>query len=477
MNYPKMSSFADLSEFQTYLKSIDVDLPLASSFESGEGGPLARDVGSLIGTIGNRFAILPMEGWDGTVDGTPTDMTTRRWKRFGLSGAKLIWGGEAVAVDPAGRANPHQLMISSKTAGDLAGLRDVLVNEHDDHFGETGDLKVGLQLTHSGRFARPEEDGELRPFTATPNPVLDERIRENRFAKLMSDDEIDRLVEQFIASASLAEKCGFDFVDIKQCHGYFGHELLSGFDRKGKYGGSFENRTRFIRNIVEGINALDTPIAIGSRISIFDFAPFSRGDDGTGVSDAADSYRHAFGGDGTGEGLDLREPELLLKMLSDLGVKMICTSAGSPYYNPHIQRPATEPPSDGYAPPEEPLISVARQIHATASLKRAFPEMLMVGSAYSYLQHWLPHVAEAVVAEGWADFVGLGRMVLSYPDMPADVLAGRSLQRKKICRTFSDCTTAPRNGMVSGCFPLDPFYRDRPERKDLVALKRAQRVR
>jgi 2,4-dienoyl-CoA reductase-like NADH-dependent reductase (Old Yellow Enzyme family) len=153
------------------------------------------------------------------------------------------------------------------------------------------------------------------------------------------------------------------------------------------------------------------------------------------------------------------------------GVRWVCITAGSPYYNPHMQRPALFPPSDGYLPPEDPLIGVARQIAATASLKKDFPALAIVGSAYSYLQEWLPHVAQYNVRHGMTDFVGLGRMVLSYPDLPADVLAGRPLQRKQICRTFSDCTTGPRLGLVSGCFPLDPFYVKHPAHEKLKELK------
>jgi hypothetical protein len=95
-----------------------------------------------------------------------------------------------------------------------------------------------------------------------------------------------------------------------------------------------------------------------------------------------------------------------------------------------------------------------------------------VGSGYSYLQDYLPHVAQAAVREGWVDFVGLGRMVLSYPELPHDTLTHGALQRKLVCRTFSDCTTAPRNGMVSGCYPLDAFYKERPEFEALAALKK-----
>jgi 2,4-dienoyl-CoA reductase-like NADH-dependent reductase (Old Yellow Enzyme family) len=159
----------------------------------------------------------------------------------------------------------------------------------------------------------------------------------------------------------------------------------------------------------------------------------------------------------------LEEPRAVLRMLERLGVRWICVTAGSPYYNPHIQRPATFPPLDGYEPPEDPLRGVARQIQATALLKRSFPNMAFVGSAYSYLQEWLPHVGQHNVREGLCDSVGLGRIVLSYPDLPADVLGGAPLRRNAFCRTFSDCTTGPRMGLVSGCYPLDPFYVARPE--------------
>jgi len=144
---------------------------------------------------------------------------------------------------------------------------------------------------------------------------------------------------------------------------------------------------------------------------------------------------------------------------------------GSPYYNPHIQRPALFPPSDGYLPPEDPLAGVARQIKVTGEIKKAFPNMTVVGSAYSYLQEWLPNVGQYILRHHMSDFIGLGRMVLSYPELPADVLGNLPLKRGKLCRTFSDCTTAPRNGIRSGCYPLDPFYKQSPEFEKLKQLK------
>lgn len=450
-----------------------MNLPVDEQLESGDTATLAQPLVSSAGLIGNRFCILPMEGWDGTKDGKPTDLTRRRWINFGLSGAKLIWGGEAVAVRHDGRANPNQLLITDDNVNEIAELRQLLVRTHAEHFGKTDDLNVGLQLTHSGRFSRPNEKSRSEPRIAYRHSVLDRRLGIDSDESLLSDDDLKQLIDDFVAACVRAQKAGFSWVDVKHCHGYLGHELLSGFDRPGEFGGSFENRTRFLRNIVAGIRAQAPGLGIGVRVSIFDFTPFESGDDEEriGVPSAVAPYSHAFGGDGTGQGIDLDEPSKFVSLLSDLEIDLLCTTCGSPYYNPHIQRPAIFPPSDGYQPPEDPLVGVYRQIAATAELKKQHPNMIVVGTGYSYLQEWLPNVGQAAVRQGMADSVGLGRMVLSYPELPADILNGNPMARKKICRTFSDCTTAPRNGMVSGCFPLDPFYKAMPEREELLKLK------
>jgi 2,4-dienoyl-CoA reductase-like NADH-dependent reductase (Old Yellow Enzyme family) len=301
--------------------------------------------------------------------------------------------------------------------------------------------------------------------------VLNKKFGLSEDYPLMTDEEIDSIIVDYIQAAVLAQKAGFHFVDIKHCHGYLGHEFLSAYDREGKYGGSFENRTRFLRDIVSGIRSAAPGLEIGVRLSIFDWVPFQKGPEEKGVPALGSPYRYAFGGSESGIAEDFEESSAFLNVLKELDIELLCTTAGSPYYNPHIQRPALFPPSDGYLPPEDPLHGVARQIAATAKLKEAFPEFYVVGSAYSYLQEWLPNVGQQVLKTGKADSIGFGRMVLSYPDMPADLLSGQGLKRGKICRTFSDCTTAPRNGMISGCFPLDPFYKAMPEYDQLKALK------
>jgi 2,4-dienoyl-CoA reductase-like NADH-dependent reductase (Old Yellow Enzyme family) len=474
-DWPRVAVLRTPESFRAHLESSGIPLRFDDILASPSTSPLVRPLDVDGVRVGNRFCILPMEGWDGTAGGEPSDLTFRRWRHFGVSGAKLIWGGEAVAVRQDGRANPNQLLMSAENMPTLARLRETLVAAHRDRFGSLadGDLYVGLQLTHSGRFARPTVWDQHEPLTAYAHPLLDRRFPKG--TRILSDDELDRLVADFVQAARRAQSIGFRFVDVKHCHGYLGHELLSARERPGRYGGTFENRTRFLREIVAGIRSEAPGLGVGVRVSVFDSVPWRRAADGVGVPEAPNAgYRWAFGllED---ERLDetLEDARAFFRLLETLGVRLVCVTVGSPYYNPHIQRPALFPPTDGYLPPEDPLRGVARQIEATARLKAAFPGLVVVGSGYSYLQEWLPNVGQRVVAEGEADFVGLGRVALSYPELPADVLAGAPLQRKKICRTFSDCTSGPRNGLVSGCFPLDRFYVNHPDADRLRQAKAA----
>ena len=456
--------------FQRHLREHEIAIPCDAELIAGSGSPLAQPL-SLNGiTIGNRFAIHPMEGWDGTADGSPTELTIRRWRNFGRSGAKLIWGGEAVAVLHEGRANPNQLLINKHTRDELARLREGLVDEHRQAAGSTEGLLIGLQLTHSGRYSRPNLKGRPEPRIVYHHPLLDKRLGLNADYPLLTDGDIREIIESFHRAARIAREIGFDFVDVKHCHGYLGHEFLSAHTREGEYGGSFANRTRFLREVVEGMRSTAPGLEIGVRLSAFDTVPFrpdpqrsSPGKPGPGVPESFEEllpYRWGFGVNAANPvEPDLTEGVRFLSLLRMLGIRLVNVSAGSPYYNPHVQRPTLFPPSDGYLPPEDPLVGVARQMDAARVLKQQFPDLLIVGTAYTYLQDFLPNVAQAAVREGWADSVGLGRMVLAYPELPLHVLEGRKLDRKRLCRTFSDCTTAPRNGLPSGCYPLDAHYK------------------
>ncbi len=472
--YPAVGGMRSVADFKHHVESLGLSIPCDDEVDAR--GPLAHAIEFDGKRIGNRFCIHPMEGWDGTTDGRPTDATRRRWQHFGLSGAKLIWGCEAVAVSHEGRANPNQLLLNSDTSDELASLRETLVAAHVEACGTVDDLLVGLQLTHSGRFSRPNEKKRSEPRIVYHHPFLDKRVGIDETYSVLTDDEIRRIVKEYVDAARLAEQIGFEFVDVKHCHGYLGHEFLSAHTREGDYGGSFENRTRFLREVVAGIRAVAPGLHIVVRVSAFDLVPFRAGT-GPGVPEAYESllpYRWGFGVNRENpEQYDLAEPIRFLSLLKDLGIRLVNISGGSPYYNPHIQRPALYPPSDGYQPPEDPLIGVARQMEVTRLLKQRFPDLVFVGTGYTYLQQFLPLVAQAAIRDGWVDVVGLGRMVLSYPELPLDVLSGRELQRKRICRTFSDCTTAPRNGLPSGCYPLDHYYKESADGAQLKQIKNA----
>jgi NADPH2 dehydrogenase len=475
--FARVARFRTAADLRMHLATLAAPIPLDDDvLSAAEGSPLAApiDIGGF--RVGNRWCIHPMEGWDATADGLPTEPLLRRWRHFGLSGAKLIWGGEAVAVLPEGRANPNQLLAPACGRAGFATLLTTLRDAHREQFGSTDDLLVALQLTHSGRFSKPTSAGR-QPRIAYHHPLLDARhgVDPHDTACVLTDDDVEQLIDAYVAAARDAAAAGFEMVDVKAYHGYLLHEFLSARRRPGRFGGDFTGRTRLLGTLVERVRAECPRLIIGVRLSLFDMVPWHKVGDHGEPWPFAESlpYDCGFGVDERDPlTIDLAEPIRLLERLRDLGVASVNLTAGSPYTVPHIQRPAAFPPSDGYPPPEDPLIGVWRQIETASRAKAAVPGLVMVGSGYTYLQEYAAHAAQAVVRQGWTDIVGLGRMVLSYPELPADALAGKKLTRTRICRTFSDCTTAPRNGLRSGCYPLDDFYkRMEPEASRMKAIK------
>jgi 2,4-dienoyl-CoA reductase-like NADH-dependent reductase (Old Yellow Enzyme family) len=481
----KLGAVKSLEDFQAVCATLGIELP-TEAVVSGPS-PLGEPARVVINgkRPGNRIVIHPMEGWDGTTTGGVSDEMRRRWRRFGESGAKMICGAEAMAVRPDGRANPNQLIIIEENREGIAELVGILKTAHAAQYGTTDDLVIGFQLTHSGRFCRPTEKQRYEPRVAFRHPILDPKFKVTSDDQVFTDEEIDALIRDYVRAARIAWEVGADFVDVKHCHGYLLHEFLGAHTRPGKYGGSFENRTRIIREIIAGIRADGNPIDIGVRLSLFDKVPHrpdpersQPGKLGPGIPEdfsASLPYRYGFGvNQSDPTEIDLTETFAFVALCGELGVKVLNTTAGSPYYTPHIQRPAAMPPSDGYQPAYDPLIDVARQVHAVKEVKSRAPEGLyVIGSGFSYLQEFLAPVATAILRKGWADAVGVGRAVLSYPTMLADAIAGKPVEKRFICRTFSECTTAPRNGIISGCYPLDEYYKNRPEFEQLKAIKRA----
>ena len=476
--FSRVASFKTVGEFKAHLATLPIAMACDEKLLSPVRNPLGQSLIVYGRMVGNRFATHPMEGWDAALDGKPTELVLRRWTHFGISGAKLIWGGEAVAVRHDGRANPNQLCYSKENEQALATLLPTLTAAHRERYGTTDDLFTDLQLTHSGRFSRPEPDHRARPRVAYRHPVLDARFGVQDDSAVFTDAELEDLVKDYVAAAKFAAEAGYDFVDVKSCHGYLLHEFLSANTRPGPYGGSLENRTRLFRTIVRAIQSEVPRLHLGVRLSSFDLVPFKHPGPGQGTRGVPIDFRsylpwrYGFGTNPENPlEFDLTEPIAFLRQCRDLGIRLVNISAASPYYNPHLMRPAAFPPSDGYPPPEDPLVGCARLLDVTAQLKRAVPELTFVGTGYTYLQEYLAYVAQAQLRLGHVDLVGVGRMLLPCPDLPADILAGRLPNRKRLFRTFSDCTTGPRNRMVSGCFPLDPFYKARPEAQVIQAIR------
>ncbi len=480
----RLSAVKSMEAFQEACALLEIeiptDVPTEGSSPLGEVAPVWINGKR----PGNRIVIHPMEGWDGTLTGGVSDEMRRRWRRFGESGAKMICGGEAMAVRPDGRANPNQLIINPENRAGIAELMAIAKKAHAEGYGTTEDLVIGIQLTHSGRFCRPKDKARWEPRVAFRHPLLDRRFQVVSDDQVFTDFEIEELINDFVRAARVAWNVGADFVDIKHCHGYLLHEFLGAHTRHGKYGGSFENRTRPFREIIGGIRADGNPIELGVRLSLFDTVPYrpdptraQLGKLGPGIpEDVSDClpYRYGFGlNQQSPTEIDLTETFAFVALCGELGIKVLNTSAGSPYYCPHLLRPAAFPPSDGYQPAYDPLMDVARLIQAVRRVKAQAPKHLyVIGSGYSYLQEFIAPVATAVLRQGWADAIGLGRSTLSYPALLSDTVKGKSLEKKRICRTFSDCTTAPRNGLISGCYPLDSFYTQRPEFAQLKAIKK-----
>ena len=272
-----LSELTDPRRFLGYLDHVGAQLPFDADVAHGPSSPLARPVSFSGLTAGNRLCVHPLEGWDADVEGRPTSSTRERWRRMGQGGAKLIWA-ESAAVRPDGRSTPTQLLVTDDTVSDLAALRQLAVDEHERVHGDVSDLVVGLQLTHSGRMSHPAPHGVPAPVAVRRHPHMDATVGPPPDQPLLTDDELYSLADDFVRAAVNAAVAGFDFVDLKACHGYLHHELLGAYERPGDFGGPLENRTRFLRTVIDGVRALrrDSPRASPQRLRYGDACPGRR---------------------------------------------------------------------------------------------------------------------------------------------------------------------------------------------------------
>lgn len=388
--------------------------------------------------VPNRLAVLPMEGADGEADGAPSEWTFRRYRRYAAGGSGLIWC-EATAVRRDGRSNPGQLMLTEKTLGGFGKLADEVRAAAKKEWGPAHRPLLVLQLTHSGRFSKPE--GTPSPMIVQHNPHLDPLHGLPPDYPLVSDGELEEVRDDFVAAAKLAAAASFDGVDVKACHGYLVSETLAAFTRPGsRYGGPFENRTRLLLETIRLIREEAPALLVTSRLSASDTVPFPYG----------------FGMDPDApERIDLAETKALVSLLARAGVGFLSVSLGIPYWKPHFGRPFDEPVPGGKLPEEHPLEGVARHLRIASELQRSSPGTALVGAGYSWLRAFGPGVGAAMVASGRTAVVGLGRGALAYPDFAKDLAARGRLDPRKVCTTCSLCSHLLRQGRRTGCVVRD----------------------
>lgn len=437
-------NFKSMDEISKKVEELGVSIRFSEDLS-----PLAKQVTINKRTAPNSIAILPMEGCDSERDGSPSELVKRRYKRFAAGGAGLLWY-EACAVVHEGRANPLQMYLTKENVTAFAAmLKEANIAAANSCGSDHRPVSL-IQLTHSGRYSRP--DDQPTPLVPQHDPLLDPRVSLAPDAPVVSDDYLDALVEKYVQSAILAKEAGFDGVDIKSCHRYLLSELLAGHTRPGKYGGSFENRTRFLLTVIREVRqAVGEDFIIASRFNVFDAHPYPYG---WGV-DKDDCWKP-----------DLTESLKLTRLLVENGVNLLSNSSGNPYYRfPQVTRPFDLPTIGSETPAEHPLESVARLFEFTRKIQQVAGDVPVIGNGYSWLRQFLAHAGAANLADNGCKMVGIGREAFAYPDAPKDILTGGAMVPGKCCIACSKCTQIMRDHGRTGCVIKDsqvygPLYNE-----------------
>ena len=421
-------TYKSLDELKAKAESLKVHLPFLA-------------FGNVV--LKNRLGIAPMEGADALPDGSPSRLTTRRYVREAEGGSGLIWF-EAISIVPEGRSSAHQLMLTKDNLEQYKRFTEEIKEAGRKANGFAPYLV--MQANHSGRYSNPQ--GRPAPLIAYRHPEY-EKLRPADDSCIVSDDYLKSLEEKFGEAALLAREAGFDAVDIKSCHGYLLAELNSAYNRPGQYGGSFENRTRLLRNGIAAAKAYETEdFLVTARIGIFDgFA-----------------YPYGFGvKEEEGAVVNAEEPIRLIRSLyKDYGLPMVNLTMGNPYVSTHVTRPYDH---GKYVPDEHPLVGVARIINGIGAVKKAVPQMVISASGPSYLRQYSDLFAAGAIEEGLCDEMLFGRMSFANPGFANQIIKDGCMDVKKTCVACGKCGDLIRAGKPTGCVVRDTetylgYYRE-----------------
>ena len=442
-------AYKSLEDIRRKAEELQVHLPFAKDTHV-----LMQEVSFGNVTLKNRMGVAPMEGADALADGSPSELTLRRYVRDAQGGSAMIWF-EAISIVPEGRSSAHQLMLTRENL------------EHYKRFTaairEAGMRANGfapylvMQANHSGRYSNPQ--GKPAPMIAYRHPEY-EKLRPADDGCIVTDDYLKGLEESFGEAALLAKEAGFDAVDIKACHGYLLMELLSAYQRPGLYGGSLENRSRLLRNAIAAAKVYeDARFLVTARIGIYDgFA-----------------WPYGFGvREGKGSEPDMEEPVSLVRMLYEkYGLPMVNLTMGNPYVSTHVTRPF-----DGgkYIPDEHPLYGVARLINGIGRVKKAVPGMFISASGPSYLRQYSDLYAAGAVEEGLCDNMLFGRMSFADPEFPRQIMENGRIAAGQTCVACGICGDLIGAGKPPGCTVRDTdvylkYYREYQQEQQAAGQK------
>ena len=438
--------YKTLEEVKERAEELKVYLPFSSSTDILKT-PLK--VGNV--TFHNRMGIAPMEGADSLEDGSPSDYTIRRYVNEAIGGSALIWF-EAISIVPEGRSSKTQLLLTEENVESYKRMNEKIKEAGRKANGFEPYLI--MQANHSGRYSNP--DNRPAPMIAYRHPQL-EQYRAADDSCIVTDDYLKSLEESFGKAALLAKKAGFDAVDIKSCHGYLLAELLSAYDRPGQYGGNYENRTRLSKNGIKAAKVWeDENFQVTCRLGIYDGYEYPWG---FGVSE------------GSGLKPDLKEPIRLVKELyGNCGIQMMNLTMGNPYATTHVTRPFD---MGKYEPEEHPFTGIGRMIAGIGEVKKAVPEMVIFGSAPTYLRQFADLYTAGAVEEGFCDGMLFGRMAFADPDYANEIIKNGRIDPKRVCMTCGKCGDLIRAHKPTGCVIRDPktfmpFY------KEFLEIKKKQ---
>lgn len=428
MSKHQVFAYRTLEDLAARAQALGVSLPLSSDLST-----LSHSLSIAGHTLSNRIALQPMEGTDGGTDGSPGPLTFRRYRRFAEGGASLIWF-EAVAVGQEGRASAHQLMLTEEN---LPLFQRIVAETKEAGLRQNGFAPLLImQATHSGRYSKPQ--GTPEPLIAYQNPVF-EQSSPIPAERILTDDQLQEREAWFGHTARLAQAAGFDGMDVKACHRYLACELLSAFNRPGRYGGPFENRIRFLQNAYRAAAASTTgSFFLTSRLNVYDGFPYPYGFGVTEESGLAPVLE---------EGI-----RLVGALQKEFSIPLVNVTIGNPYVNPHVNRPYDR---GNYVPNEHPLQGLSRMMDCVAAIQHAHPGLPVMGSAFSYPRQFSPNLAAGMVEGGHAALAGFGRLAFAYPDFARDILQKGALDKNKVCVACGQCAVLLRHGCPAGCVVRD----------------------